>query len=223
MRTGELYQRYYGHYLATVVDVDDPQKLGRIRVEADQFTDTQDNPLYASISRPAAGDKQGIFFTPKKGDQVVICFIAGDVRQPMVVGYAHSTQKTPASIVSTEQHGIVTTIGSMIFDEKNGIITVTLVGPTKSVVTMDKDGSKGVKIDFDDGKSTAQLDNDGVKLSFKDSKSTVTLDSNGVKLDVDGKSTVKLESSGITIQSSSKITLKAPDVKVQVDNAMDVS
>jgi phage baseplate assembly protein gpV len=141
MRTGELYQRYFGHYLATVIDLNDPQKLGRIRVQADQFADTLDQPVWASISRPAAGDQQGVFFTPKKGDQVVLCFLSGDVREPIVVGYAHSTQKMPAnSLVGTQKHGVVTTIGSVIFDEEGKTITVTFAGPIPSTITMNSAG-----------------------------------------------------------------------------------
>ncbi len=137
MRTGELSQKYLGHYLATVVDVNDPQKLGRIRVQADQFDDTSDQPIWASISRPAAGDKQGVYFTPKVGDQVILCFISGDVREPIVVGYAHSTQKMPdTNLVATTKHGIVTTIGSVIFDEQGKTITVTFAGPIPSTITM---------------------------------------------------------------------------------------
>jgi uncharacterized protein involved in type VI secretion and phage assembly len=197
MRTGELYQRYYGHYLAEVVDVDDPDNLGRIRVQADQFADTVDQPVWASVVRPSAGDKQGVFFTPKKGDQVVLGYIAGDVREPMIVGYAHSKQKAPdTGKVGTQQHGIVTTIGSVLFDEKNGTITVTLDGPTKSTVTMDK--NNGLKLDF---AGTPEV--------------SITLDSNGI--------TAKCgDSSSLTI-ASDHIGIKSADVKVQVDNALDVS
>ena len=141
MRTGELYQRYFGHYIATVVDVNDPQNLGRIRVLADQFADTMDQPIWASISRPMAGNKQGVFFTPKKGDQVILGFIAGDVREPIVVGYAHSTQNMPdPKLVGTQKHAIVTTIGSVVFDEAGRSITVTFAGPIPSTITLTSAG-----------------------------------------------------------------------------------
>jgi phage baseplate assembly protein gpV len=141
MRTGELYQRYFGNYLATVVDVNDPMKLGRIRVQADMFADTMDQPIWASISRPAAGNKQGVFFTPKTGDQVILGFISGDVREPIVMGYAHSTQNMPdTGLVATQKHGIVTTIGSVIFDEQGRSITVTFAGPIPSTITLTSAG-----------------------------------------------------------------------------------
>jgi uncharacterized protein involved in type VI secretion and phage assembly len=140
MRTGELSQKYHGHFLATVVDIMDPDKLGRVRVEMDQFADTMDDPVWVSVSRPAAGAQQGVFFTPKIGDQVVLAFVYGDVSLPMIVGYAHSDQKQPAPIVGPQQHGIVTTIGSVIFDEQNKVITVTYAGPIPSTIQFTSGG-----------------------------------------------------------------------------------
>ena len=124
MRTGELYQRYYGVYLASVRSVDDPSGLGRIRVECDQFSDAADNVVWATVVRPVAGDNT-VFFTPKVGDQVIIAYLVGDVNEPVVMGYAHSTkqgQQPPKrkqrkqeavpppdeQIVDTKRHGIIT-------------------------------------------------------------------------------------------------------------------
>jgi phage baseplate assembly protein gpV len=148
MRTGDLYQRYYGVYLAKVVDVDDPEQLGRIRVECDQFEDADDDVIWAGVARPAAGDRTGVFFTPKVGDQVVLGYLVGDVAEPIVLGYAHSGQRPRAEQVDTQKHGIVTGIGSIVFDEQGRKITVTFDGPPASSITLDAIGlkieSKGV-------------------------------------------------------------------------------
>lgn len=141
MRTGDLSQRYNGLYLAEVVDVNDPEKLGRVRVKADQFEDTGDQPTWATVARPSAGDKTGVFFTPKTGDQVIVGYMAGDVREPIILGYGHSTARKPDSDkVDTEKHGIVTTIGSITFDEKGGTILISFKGPPESTVTINKEG-----------------------------------------------------------------------------------
>jgi uncharacterized protein involved in type VI secretion and phage assembly len=140
MRTGELTQKYNGHYVGTVVDVVDPDKLGRVRVEVDQFSDTMDQPVWVDVSRPAAGNQMGVFFTPKVGDQVVITFLYGDVSRPMIVGYAHSDVNNPAPIVGPQQHGIVTAIGSVVFDEQNKVITVTYAGPIPSTIQFTSGG-----------------------------------------------------------------------------------
>lgn len=142
MRTAQHYQRYYGLYLAQVLDVDDPEKLGRVRVQAEQYEDSKDDPVWATVARPAAGDKTGVFFTPKVGDQVVIAYVVGDVHGPLIVGYAHSQKRPAPGETSTTTHGIVTTIGSVTFDEKGERIEVSFTGsPTSpSKVVMDATG-----------------------------------------------------------------------------------
>lgn len=142
MRTAQHYQRYYGLYLAQVLDVDDPEKLGRVRVHAEQYEDSNDDPVWATVARPAAGDKTGVFFTPKVGDQVVIAYVVGDVHGPLIVGYAHSQKRPAPGETSTTTHGIVTTIGSVTFDEKGGRIEVSFTGSpsSPSKVVMDATG-----------------------------------------------------------------------------------
>src|SRR6266849_2615331 len=102
MRTGDLYQRYYGLYLGTVVDVNDPQKLGRVRIKCDQYEDFQDDPTWCSVARPAAG-QTSVLFTPKEGDQVVFAFLVGDVNEPIILGYAHQSKRSARS--PTSEHG----------------------------------------------------------------------------------------------------------------------
>jgi uncharacterized protein involved in type VI secretion and phage assembly len=141
MRTGELYQRYYGLYVATVVDVNDPEKLGRVRLETDQFDDSKDDPVWAAVARPAGGVDTSVFFTPKTGDQVIIGYIVGDVNEPVVMGYAHSKKLPKPSQVDTKKHGVVTNIGSVVFDEDAKKITVTFsAGGPESTFVMSNDG-----------------------------------------------------------------------------------
>jgi uncharacterized protein involved in type VI secretion and phage assembly len=141
MRTGELYQRYFGLYLATVLSIDDPEHLGRIRVKMDQFDDSSDDPVWAAIARPAGGQNTTAFFTPAVGDQVVVGFLVGDVNGPIVVGYSHSTKQKPPEQVNATAHGVVTKIGRIIFDEKAQRIEVVFdAGSGTSSIVMDNDG-----------------------------------------------------------------------------------
>jgi len=143
MRTNELYQRYYGLHIGKVVQVNDPLKIGRIRLECPQFTDDpQTDPLWATVCRPGGG-ATSVFFTPNEGDQVIFGFEVGDVNGPVILGYAHnSKEQKPPQEVSAEQkkHGIVTAIGSVVFDEDGKKIVVTFNGDSPSTVTMNADG-----------------------------------------------------------------------------------
>lgn len=128
MRTGDLYQRYFGVYLGTVLDIEDPAALGRVRVRTDQTTDTSDDPVWATVVRPLAGDGVSAFFSPRVGDQVVVGYLVGDAREPVILGYAHSLERKPPERVAPRKPGIVTGIGSVVFDEENRKITVTFDG-----------------------------------------------------------------------------------------------
>src|SRR5262245_45690111 len=119
MRTTDLTQRYYGLYVGKVVSVEDPQKLGRIRLECDQYGDSTDDPLWAVVARPGGG-QTSVFFTPNEGDQVIFGFQVGDVNGPVVLGYAHNSDERPVPEqvqASPKKHGLVTSIGSLVFDE----------------------------------------------------------------------------------------------------------
>ena len=145
MSTG---RSYHGVFLATVVATDDPDELGRIRLDADQFSDTSDDPLWATVVRPLAGDGPTVFFTPKEGDQVVISFLAGNPRDPVVLGYAHNTQRKPEEVSETK-HAIVTRAGRVTFDE---------------------DGS--IEVELASGNTSIKLDSDGIHLAHEN----VTMD-----------------------------------------------
>jgi uncharacterized protein involved in type VI secretion and phage assembly len=144
MRTGELYQRYYGLYVGTVVSVDDPQNIGRIRIHCDQYADSEGDPLWAVVARPAGGETS-VFFTPNLGDQVIFGFQEGDVNGPVVIGYAHNSgdRKPPEQVIASpkKKHGIVTKIGSVVFDEDANKIVVTFDGSSSpSSITINDDG-----------------------------------------------------------------------------------
>src|SRR5262249_34707279 len=112
MRTSELYQRYYGIYCGKVVSVEDPQRLGRIRIECAQFEESEADPLWAVVARPGGGGTS-VFFTPDVGDQVIFGFQVGDVNGPVILGYAHhSGEREPPEEVdaATKKHAIVTSI-----------------------------------------------------------------------------------------------------------------
>jgi uncharacterized protein involved in type VI secretion and phage assembly len=75
-------------FLGTVVNVQDTDNRNRIQIRvynADGITG-QDGPIWARVAVPFAGGKRGAFFIPDVGDEVVVAFLAGDPRFPIVLG-----------------------------------------------------------------------------------------------------------------------------------------
>jgi phage baseplate assembly protein gpV len=133
MRATDLHQRYHGVYLGKVVAVDDPAGLGRVRVDTDQVADTSDDPVWATVARPLAGDGPTVCFTPRTSDQVIVAYMQGDPRQPVVLGYAHHRGREPDR-AGPRRHAIATGAGRITFDEERRELAIE-VGPTRIAIT----------------------------------------------------------------------------------------
>ena len=78
---------------AIVADLDDPERLGRIRVT---FPWLDDQPSdWARIVAPLAGKDRGWVLRPEVGDEVIVAFAHGDPRFPYVIGGAWNVMDPP--------------------------------------------------------------------------------------------------------------------------------
>lgn len=82
---GEVRNRYWGKYRGTVVDVDDPQGIGRIRAQVPSVLGEADTP-WALPCVPFAGDDHGLVLLPEVGDGVWMEFEGGDPALPVWTG-----------------------------------------------------------------------------------------------------------------------------------------
>ncbi|RKF14890.1 hypothetical protein D6850_08440 [Roseovarius spongiae] len=69
-----------------VIEVDDPDDLGRVRVQMPGEPGRSDT-AWAPVAAPMAGNDRGMFFAPELEDEVVIGFLGGDPEQPVILGY----------------------------------------------------------------------------------------------------------------------------------------
>src|SRR5262249_11497241 len=78
----------HASYLAKVVSVQDPDKRNRVQVRLLSFDGVgeQNGPVWARVAVPFAGSKRGAFMIPDVGDEVLVNFINGDSRFPVIVG-----------------------------------------------------------------------------------------------------------------------------------------
>jgi phage baseplate assembly protein V len=85
----------YGVYEATVLDVRDPEGLGRVRVRLSARKVPGLERTWARLATLMAGDERGTWFVPDAGDQVLVAFEAGDTRRPYIVGALWSSTASP--------------------------------------------------------------------------------------------------------------------------------
>lgn len=85
---------------AVVVDNNDPEQLGRIRVQFLWQANAPDNRQdrytpWLRITQPHGGDDKGFYFIPEIGEEVMVAFENGNAEKPYVVGTLYHGQQHP--------------------------------------------------------------------------------------------------------------------------------
>lgn len=80
--------------LGTVTNVDDPDRVGRVKVKFNDLEDTESE--WAFVLAPGAGPERGLQWLPEVGDTVVVGFEHDDTRRPLVLGGLWNREDPPA-------------------------------------------------------------------------------------------------------------------------------
>lgn len=144
---------------------------------------------WARLSSPMAGLGRGAYFVPQVGDEVLVAFNHGDVREPYVLGSCWNTIDRPPAIAPTDPvttRKIRTPLGhELTFDE--ALQSVTLTSNTMSKVTLDATKAElstplaSVSIDKAGGvtiKATTKITLDAPVIQIK-AKTLLSMASNG--------------------------------------------
>ena len=75
-------------FIAKVVSVKDPDSRNRIQVRLANVdgVNGQDGAVWARVVVPFAGNNRGAFMIPDVGDEVLVVYLSGDSRFPVVLG-----------------------------------------------------------------------------------------------------------------------------------------
>jgi uncharacterized protein involved in type VI secretion and phage assembly len=185
---------FHAAQLAVVEDLQDPDSLARVQVRllGSDGVNGHDGPVWARVACPFAGDNRGTFFIPEVGDEVLVTFILGDPRFPVVVGGLwNGSAKAPAAISSGKN--LLKVIRS-----KNGV----------KVTLDDHDGQEQFIAETPGGQ----------KITLKDGPGAVTIeDSNGNSIKLETAGITVTASAKVTVNAS-QVNVSAG--MIQVDAAM---
>lgn len=93
-RTRTTDSRFFGVAEGIVIDVDDPQQEGRIKVKFPWLDDVTVTD-WCRVMQYFAGGGYGAFFIPEEDDEVLVAFVQGDMRIPIVIGGLYNGVDTP--------------------------------------------------------------------------------------------------------------------------------
>jgi uncharacterized protein involved in type VI secretion and phage assembly len=180
-------------YLGRVVSVKDPDSLNRVQVRiynCDGNGD-EDAPVWARVAMPFAGANKGAFLFPDTGDEVLIVFLSGDTRFPVVIGSFWN-----GSAAAPDQFG--DTVNKWTFTGKNG---------TKIAILEEQSGQETIKFTTPGGQSGKLTDQGGGSIELDHS--------GGSSIKIDGQGVSITASSGkVKVTAASSLDVSAPTVKV---------
>ena len=179
-----------GVHLGLVVDVQDPQSLGRVKIHLPAIDPEAEASIWARVAVPFAGDNFGAFFLPDVGTEVLVAFTAGDVGAPVVIGNLWNGGAAPP-----EQLG-----GS-------GVDRWTMTGKkgTRVAILETGAGQEEVEIETPAGVKATITDRGGGEIKLETGTETVKLSTSGIKVS---------SASQVEVSGSATVKVSAPFVKV---------
>lgn len=207
----QVERRFYGKYRGLVVDADDPEKLGRIKVQVPSVLGNKVSTGWAMPCVPYGGlEGRGFLFVPEVGAGVWVEFEEGDLEFPVWVGTfwskpggepdlpkTNGPDGAEEEVQSPPTRKIIKTAKghTLQFEDKDGEERILLWEAThKHVVSLDE---LGVTVTDGFGNSIKTTE-DGISIADSHGNSTVTTADGIVVTDANGN-TVQMTADGIAL------------------------
>ncbi|MGN0596250.1 MAG: phage baseplate assembly protein V [Ruminiclostridium sp.] len=210
--TEDKKQLYYGVCPAVVTNINDPEKLGRVKVKLLNLDIPDYETDFIRVCTPMSGAQWGMMFFPNVGDEVLVSFAGGDLTRGYVIGSLWNKNfKTPAEIKEENPVRIIKTKcgHKLVFDdtdgkehidiETKGGLTVTLNDEKNCVTITDKNKKNIIKLDAQNGAVTIQAEK---KATISAGSTKIVLEDSG-SLSMRSDSSAKLKSAKITVDGDS--------------------
>ncbi|MBS1902209.1 MAG: type VI secretion system tip protein VgrG [Bacteroidetes bacterium] len=156
-----------GLQIGLVLDTNDSDGQYRVKVSVPTITSGNEG-LWARVATLDAGAKRGTYFRPQPNDEVVLGFLDNDPREPIILGYLHSSSSHESPFPETsgkEQYGILTKAGTKVmFDDSVPTLTLLVKASAgeKSIVINDDTGALIMK---DENQNSIKMDATGITIS----------------------------------------------------------
>ncbi|OWK71093.1 type VI secretion system Vgr family protein [Pedobacter sp. AJM] len=206
--------------LADVIDNDDPQGQGRIKVKFKWKCHSNDVTEWLRVVSPNAGTgdtgkNRGFHVIPEKGDQVMIAFEEGNVARPVVMGSVyHGKSGDSSGFKNSNTKGLTSRKGSALtFDDLN------------HALNMGTNAANFVNIKNGPGLITAQA---ASKIVIHSGKSTITMDKegnidiSGEHISINGRASIDIQSPKITMGNLAPAEGATPEQTAAATKTLDI-
>ena len=197
-RTRSTDKRFYGLVQGIVTNsVDGDGKEARVKVKFPWFDDQMETE-WCRVRQDYAGNGYGSVFIPEPGDEVLVAFVHGDMRLPIVLGGLYNgNDKPPTYRSSSQDQKMIRTKGNheLLFDDT----------PNQQRVRVKTKGGHTADLSDADKKITVKSAG-GQTVVIDDSANNITIQTGGSTVEVDATGTITL--------SGTSVVLNAPSVSL---------
>lgn len=185
-----------GLVIGQVTDINDPDQRFRVKVAFPWLSDDYES-WWARVAQPGAGDARGLAWLPEVGDEVLVGFVHGDVRDPYVLGGLYNGTDHPL-------------LNDQLVDGDAGQVLRRVLG-----------SRTGHRLVFSDDDQDSKI-----TLATGDGNAAITLDSSNTKIVIDGSGQVTIHAGGpLKLNSDGDIELNANggDLKLNASGQLKLS
>ncbi len=196
----QINNTYYGKYRGFVVDNQDPENLGRIKLKVPSLLGETVSG-WALPCVPFAGIDQGLYLIPEIDSQIWVEFEAGDLNLPIWTGMFWRTDELPEEAQTTEQTSrlLKTPAGHRLqFDDEDGSEKIILHHSADAEIVMDDNGSI-LLTDSADNKVIMDAENQSIIIDDANGNQ-LTMDSSGIVVEDSNGNKITMDSGGITVE-----------------------
>lgn len=202
----ETRRKVYGVVVGIVTNNQDPDKLGRVKLQFPWLT-AEDESYWARVATLMAGKNRGAWFLPEVDDEVLVVFEHGDVRFPYVIGALWNGVDAPP-----RDNG----------DGKNDLRVISSRSGHELIFN-DADGKEQVEIHTKAGHQILLDDSSGAeKITIKDKtgNNKIEMDSAQNAIAIASQTKLSLKSQTIEIEADTSLTLKGQTIEVKAGAQM---
>jgi len=199
-------RRVYGVAPAQVISNEDTHGEGRVQIMLPWIPG---HKPWARVAMPMTGAGHGVYFIPQAGDEVLVAFGQGDVRDPFVVGSLWNGRDQPPATGLTDPRA-----KRIIKTPAGHVVTLDDVGRSVEIKTADGQrllmDAKRIELDAGRGAAKLTLETAG-NVTIK---STAELKLEGSTVKLDGKVSAEVHGASLDLKGDATCAISAATVRV---------
>jgi uncharacterized protein involved in type VI secretion and phage assembly len=204
--------KQYGVEIGIVTNVQDPDKLGRVKVCFPRLPGKPESD-WCRVAQPAAGAGRGFYWLPQVNDEVLVAFERGEAHRPYVIGSLWNGMDKPMASAYTDENTkvmIQTKSGhQIVLDDKQG---------EEKIVIADKSGQRTLTFDVKNKKFLVEAKAGDVEIHAEKKIVLSCQDleikaSKSAKIDVGTNFDLKADGN-VSVKASGQLNLKASRVNI---------